>query len=225
MKATLIPLLLAAALTAACGDETGVTGEGRLRVVHLSPDAPPVDLILDGDTVLTDVPYLGASDYLDASEGGHALQVSVADTTTTLIDTDITVADATDYTVLVADSVHAIEPIVLTDDNSTPPAGKARFRVVQGAPSAPAVDIYVTEPGADLTNETPVATDVSLGDVSAYIDADVGTYEVRGTSRGKKDVVIDGTLTVESGQVRTAIAVDAAGGGASFDLLVLSDLN
>jgi hypothetical protein len=49
---------------------------------------------------------------------------------------------------------------------------------------------------------------------------------VRVTSAGTKTVVIDsGTLTLSSGQVRTAIAVDAAGGGAPFDLLVLEDLN
>jgi hypothetical protein len=38
-------------------------------------------------------------------------------------------------------------------------------------------------------------------------------------------VIDSGSLTLVSGQVRTAIAVDAAGGGGPFDLLVLSDLN
>ena len=46
------------------------------------------------------------------------------------------------------------------------------------------------------------------------------------TPAGTKTVVIDsGTLTLSSGQVRTAIAVDAPGGGAPFDLLLLQDLN
>jgi len=38
-------------------------------------------------------------------------------------------------------------------------------------------------------------------------------------------VIDSGTLTLASGEVRTAMAVDAAGGGAPFDLLVLADLN
>ena len=51
-------------------------------------------------------------------------------------------------------------------------------------------------------------------------------HPVRVTTTGTKIVVIDsGTLTLESGQVRTAIAVDAPGGGAPFDLLILEDLN
>ena len=46
------------------------------------------------------------------------------------------------------------------------------------------------------------------------------------TPAATKTVVIDsGTLTLGSGEVRTAIAVDATGGGAPFDLLLLEDLN
>ena len=44
------------------------------------------------------------------------------------------------------------------------------------------------------------------------------------TPTGTKDVLIDsGALTVESSQVRTVIAVEAAGGGEPFNLLVLND--
>jgi hypothetical protein len=46
------------------------------------------------------------------------------------------------------------------------------------------------------------------------------------TPTGSKTVAIDsGALTLASGQVRTAIAVDAAGGGVPFDLLLLQDVN
>jgi len=39
-------------------------------------------------------------------------------------------------------------------------------------------------------------------------------------------VVIDsGTLTLTTGQIRTAIARDITGGGAPFGLILLSDLN
>jgi uncharacterized protein DUF4397 len=224
MKRMILMLALAAGALTACGDNSGVTGQGRLRIVHLSPDGPPVDATLDGDTLLTNLAYLGSSDYLDLSEAGHTLQISAFETGATLIDTDVTIADATDYTLLAADSLRKIRPILLTDDNSPPPAGKIRVRAVQGAPSAPTgVDIYVTQPGTDLTNETPAATNVKFGAVSPYVDADAGTYEVRVTPTGSTEVLIDGTLTLESGQVRTAIAVDAAAGGGALDLLVLDD--
>ena len=230
MKLKFLTLLLAAgALTAACSDDdanTGPEGEARLRVVHASPDAPDVDVLLDDAEVLGDVPYLTASDYLDTPAGDQNLEVNAAGTATTLIDTDVSLVDGTDYTVIASGLVEAIEPIVLQDDNSAPAAGTARVRAIHGAPGAPAVDIYVTAPGADLETTIPLLANVEFGDVADYIEAPAGDYQVRVTPAGTKTVVIDsGTLALSIGQVRTAIAVDAAGGGAPFDLLVLEDLN
>jgi hypothetical protein len=229
MKLKLLTLLFAAtALMAACSDDdnTGPDGEARVRVVHASPDAPDVDVLVDDAGVAGDVPYLTASDYLDVSAGDHNLKVNAAGTTTTVIDADVSLLDGTDYTVIASGLVAAIEPIVLEDDNSAPAAGTARVRAIHGAPSAAAVDIYITAPGEDLEAETPALGNVEFGDVADYIEAPVGDYQVRVTPAGTKTVVIDsGTLTLESGQVRTAIAVDAAGGGPPFDLLVLEDLN
>ena len=230
MKLKFLTLLLAAgALTAACSDDddnTGPEGEARVRVVHASPDAPDVDVLVDDAEVLGDVPYLTASAYLDVPAGDQNLKVNAAGTATALIDTDVSLVDGTDYTVIASGLVEAIEPIVLQDDNSAPAAGNARVRAIHGAPGAPAVDIYVTAPGADLETTIPLLASVEFGDVADYIEAPAGDYQVRVTPAGTKTVVIDsGTLALSSGQVRTAIAVDAAGGGAPFDLLVLEDLN
>ena len=229
MKLKLLTLLLAAtALTAACSDDdnTGPEGEARVRVVHASPDAPSVDVLLDDAEVLSDVPYLASSAYLATSAGDHNLKVNAAGTASTAIDADVTLADGTDYTVIASDLVAAITPIVLADDNTAPAAGNARVRAIHGAPSAPAVDIYVTAPGVDLGAATPVLTGVAFGDVADYLEVPAGEYQVRVAPAGTKTVAIDsGALTLESGQVRTAIAVDAPGGGAPFDLLVLADSN
>ncbi len=230
MKLKLLTLLLAGtALTAACSDDddnTGPGGEARVRVVHASPDAPAVDVLVDDAEVLGDVPYLASSGYLDLAPGQRNLKVNAAGTATTVIDADVDLTDGADYTVIASGPVAAIAPIVLEDDNTAPSAGNVRVRAIHGAPGAPAVDIYVTAPGADLEAETPALTGVEFGDVADYIEAPAGDYQVRVTPAGSKAVVIDsGTLSLASGQVRTAIAVDAAGGGAPFDLLVLPDLN
>ena len=100
MKRTLVLFLLAAAaLSAACSDDgnTAPEGQGRLRIVHVSPDAPNLDVVLDGDTVASDIAYLGSSDYLELSAAGHVMQISETNTSTTLIDQDVTVADGVDY--------------------------------------------------------------------------------------------------------------------------------
>ena len=229
MKRTLVLLLLAAAaLSGACSDDdnTAPEGQGRLRIVHASPDAPDLDVVVDGDTVATGITYLGSSDYLQLSAAAHVMQLSETNTSTTLIDEDVTVADGADYTVIVANTLNEIEALVLTDDNNTPPAGTIRVRAVHGAKAAGAVDIYVTDPGTDLTLTSPVASNVLFRQALPYVEANAGTYQVRVTPTGSKDVIIDsGALTLVNGQVRTVIAVEAAGGGEPFNFLVLDDLN
>ena len=228
MNLKMMTLLLAVALTPACSDDetTGPTDEARVRVVHASPDAPAVDVLVDGAEVLADVPYLGVSEYLDLSAGERSLTVNAAGTPTTVIDADVRLAEGADYTVIAGGTVGSIAPIVLQDDNTAPAAGNARVRAIHGAPGAPAVDVYVTAPGADLAQVAPTLTGVEFGDVADYLEVPAGDYQVRVTPTGDTNVVIDsGVLSLAGGQVRTAIAVDAAGGGAPFDLLLLSDLN
>jgi hypothetical protein len=230
MKIKLLSLLLvASALSAACSDDdnTGPDAtDARVRVVHASPDAPNVDVLVDDAVALSNVPYLAVSDYLEVPSGDRNLKVNAAGTATTVIDADADLAEGSDYTVIASGLAEAIEPIVLEDDNTAPAAGNVRVRAIHGAPSAPAVDIYVTGPGIDLATETPVLANVEFGQVADYLEAPAGTYQVRVTPTGSKTVVIDsGTLTLASGQVRTVIAVDATGGGAPFDLLLLEDVN
>lgn len=230
MNRKLLTLLLATtALVGACSDDddnTGPDGEAQLRVVHASPDAPAVDVLVDDAVVLSNVAYLQSSSYLDVPDGERNIKVNAAGTSTTVIDADADLADGSDYTVIASGLLASIEPIVLEDDNTAPGSGNVKVRAIHGAPSAPAVDVYVTAPGADLSGATPVLTGVEFGDVADYLEVPAGEYQVRVTLAGTTTVAIDsGPITLSSGQIRTVIAVDAAGGGAPFDFLLLQDLN
>jgi hypothetical protein len=181
----------------------------HVRVIHGSPDAPAVDVLLDGEVVLTNVPYLAASDYLAVAAGEHNIQVRASGTETTVIDTDVTVEADVDYTVIATDFVASITPVILVDDRTLPGEGLARVRVGHGAPSAPNVDVYVTAPDGELVD--PVLTDVPFQVFSDYLMLDTGTYRVRVTPTGTTDVAIDtGPLDIGSDVVLTAI-VDNAG--------------
>ena len=231
MKLRLLTLGLAATVFAAgCSDDddsgTGPTTEAGVRVVHASPDAPNVDVLVDDAQVLSAVPYLGSSSYLAVPAGSRNVKVNAAGTSTTVIDADLDLTTGIDYTVIAGGLVSEIEPLVLEDDRTAPTAGNVKVRAVHGAPSAPAVDVYVTAPGADLQSATPALTSVPFGAASDYLTVPAGDYQVRVTPAGSKTVAIDsGSLTLAAGQVRTVIAVDNPGGGAPFDFLMLADLN
>jgi hypothetical protein len=228
MRFAQLALVMAAALAAAaCDDDTAApASEARVRVVHASPDAPNVDVVVDGATVLSNVPFGAASVYLPVDAGNRQFQVRPAGSSTAVIDANQDLDDGNDYTIIASGLVANISALALRDDNAVPAAGQVRLRVVHGAPSAPAVDVYVTAPGADLDAATPTLTSVPFGAASDYLEVPAGNYQVRVTVAGTRTVAIDtGTLSLAAGEVRTAIALDAPGGGPPFSVLLLADRN
>lgn len=228
--------LLALALTVgiagpACSDDnttepTPMPASANVRVVHASPDAPNVDVLVDGAIVLTNVPYEAASAYLAVPAGTRNLQVRATGTTTTVINADVPLTAGTYYTVMATGPVASIQPLVLTDDLANPAAGNVKVQLVHAAPSAPTVDIYVTAPGADISMMSPTLTAVPFRGYSNYLEVPAGTYQVRITPTGTKTVALDtGDLVLAAGQIRTGVALDAVGGGAPFGAIVLADKN
>lgn len=229
-----LPTLLALALTVgiagpACSDDdpTGPTAAtANVRVVHASPDAPNVDVLVDGAVVLTNVPYEAASAYLAVPAGTRNFKVNATGTTTTVIDADVPLTAGESYTVMATGLVAAIQPLVLTDDLANPASGNVKVRLVHAAPSAPTVDIYVTAPGADLATASPTLSGVPFRGYSDYLEVPAGNYQVRVTVAGTKTVAIDsGTLSIMAGEIRSGVALDNAGGGAPFGAIVLADKN
>lgn len=220
-----LAMLGMAATVAACSDDDPVDTT-RLRAVHLSPDAPNVDILVNGSQVASDVAYEENTGYLTVPSGTTDILVQPVGTNVNAIDASPDLDPNTDYTVLAANLVADIEPILLTDNNQAPTSGNVKVRIVHGAPSAPAVDVYVTAPGADLATATPTLTNVSFGVASGYLSVPAGSYQIRVTPTGTKTVVIDsGSVPLASGQIRTVIATDAPGGGAPFGAIILADLN
>ena len=228
-KPTLALALLATFALAACDDDDDVTGPvatAQLRVVHASPDAPNVDVLLDNAPVLTNVAYKAASNYLEVPSGSRNLKVRATGTSTVVIDQNGTLAQDGFYTVLATGRVASIAPVVLTDDQTSPASGNIRLRLVHASPTAGNVDIYVTAPTADLATATPTLANVAFRAASNYLEVPAGTYRVRITPAGTKTVAIDANnVALVAGQVRTAVAVDAPGGGTPLGAILLADKN
>jgi hypothetical protein len=227
-----LPLFVALAL-AAC-DATSDTGfappaqAGRLRVVNASPDtarARTVNARIDGVPLAANLAYKGVTTYALTLAGTRAIAArKTADTSIVVFDTTVTIADATDYSVLVTGTGSDVRALVLADTNAAPPSGSVRIRVLHASPGMGPVDVYVAAPGADLTAETPDATNLAFRAATTYLTLPAGSHEVRFTTTGTKTVVLTGpTLALTGDQIRTVVALDAAGGGMPFTFATLND--
>ncbi|MET0555882.1 MAG: DUF4397 domain-containing protein [Vicinamibacteria bacterium] len=138
---------LAVLALVSCGDDdvTGSSGTAQLRVAHLSPDAPAVDVRLNGTVALRGVSYPTVGAYAAVPAGRTRIEVVPAGATSpVVIDATVDLVRDTAYTVAATGLLSAgdLKPLVLTDDRAA--GGQAKVRFVHAGPDAPAVDVAVT---------------------------------------------------------------------------------
>jgi LPXTG-motif cell wall-anchored protein len=174
----------------------------RVRVVHASPDAPAVDVWVNGNVAFSNAPFKGITDYASLDAGSYQVQVTPTEATEPIvIDATLDLAGGTDYTVVAVGQLENIEPLVLVDNNSAPAAGKAHVRFVHASPDAPAVDIAVTG-GPVLFSNIPFK---GVGD---YLPVDAGTYDLEARVAGTDTVALSVPgVALEEGTVYTIFAM------------------
>ncbi|WP_255195052.1 DUF4397 domain-containing protein [Halorarius litoreus] len=208
--------------------ETEAGGDARVRVAHLSPNAPNVDVYVDDSAVLEDVAFGTVSDYLEVAAGAHTVEITAAgDPDTSVFEGEVTAEAGTDYTVAAIgevgeDADQPFEPLVLMDNNEAPDSETARVRAVHASPDAPAVDI--------TAGDTVLFDGVAYGG-SGDVEVPAGDYtvEIRGdTPENDGEVAASFDLTLEGGTVYSAFAAgyltpDDEPASTPFDLIVTQD--
>ncbi|MBD3167754.1 DUF4397 domain-containing protein [bacterium] len=209
--ARLAMLLLPAFVLVACGDDddNGASPDpdySYVRVAHLSPNAPAVDVWLDGEIVLEDVTFEGFSEYLEVETGDRMIQVTPADEETpVVIDAMVTLETDEYYTVaatglLEGSGMEAINATVLVDDRSVD-AEQAKVRFVHAGPDAPAVDILTA--GSD----TPLFDNIAFRESGDYAAVPGGAYTlIVRTDAGEEEVIRFAPLALEAGKNYTVFA-------------------
>lgn len=223
MKKTIPALLLAmtlAVVSLGCGSNNGTVepdvGMAELQVAHLSPDAGPVDIWLDGEVVLPNVPFELISGYLAIEAGDRRVQVTPAgQTSPVVIDAVLPIAAGTATTVAATGLLGAmdVQPIVLADDRNA--GSQVQVRFVHASPDAPPVDVAVTG-GPVLIGNT------AFREASDYTTVAGGTYdlEVRLADTTTVALSLPGTVLTNGTNI-TVFAVGEAGNGTLGALVAL----
>ena len=180
--------------------------QARVRVVHASPDAPAVDVLVNDGVAFSNAPFKGITDYAALDTGTYNVKVvPTGATMPVVIEADLDL-EAKDYTVVAVGLLENIEPLVLVDNNSTPEAGKAHVRFVHASPDAPAVDIAVQGGPVLFSN-------IAFKEIGDYMPVDAGTYDLEVRLAGTETVALAVPgLALADGTVYTVFAMGLAGG-------------
>jgi hypothetical protein len=203
------------------------SGTARVRVAHMSPEAPDIATAVDGRVVPAGlgVPFGAVGNYAEIPAGTRRLTVTELNDDGVFFDDEVSL-EAADYTFVAAGEVIDGEPefrlLPLVDDNSDPGENTARLRVIHVSPDAGPVNVTL-EAGPTLFEG------FGFGD-DGYVPLEAGDYTVQvrhGTTDDDGEVVHDRELSLDAGSVYTAFAagyldVESAA-GASFKLTVVKD--
>ncbi len=215
-----------ARLAAAAGVALGMIGlaapaasaaesTGWLRLAHLSPNTPAVDVYLysfgnsSAEVVLKHVTYGTVSPYEKVPSGEYTVAMrgaGAAASSKPVLSTTINVAPGHAYTVAGMGPASGLRLQVLNDALTTP-AGKSLVRVIQA--SLLEHKVTVTADGHTLASNLPFA------DVTSYKPVKAGTWDVHAEGGGDKTAK---AIELSAGSIHTIVVLDDPGH------LVLDDL-
>ncbi|NIR49336.1 DUF4397 domain-containing protein, partial [candidate division KSB1 bacterium] len=181
-------------------------GQSRVLVVHASPNAPGVDLLLDDSVAGTNLEFPNNTGYLTVDSGTRNVKVNVSGTTTTVIEANLDLEAGVNYSVFAVDSVSSISALVLQDDLTDPASGQAKVRFLHLSPDAPAVDIT-------LTDGTVIFANKAFKEFTDFTPLDAATYDLQVRVAGTNTVALDlPGITLEAGKIYTVFAKGFLGG-------------
>lgn len=185
--------------------------KARVRVVHASPDAPAVDVWVNGAPAFTNAPFKGITPYAELDGGNYDVQVVPAGATSpVVIKGTLGFGAGKDYTVIAVGKLANIAPLVLEDNNAIPADGKAHVRFIHASPDAPAVDIAVKGGPVLFKN-------VAFKGVGEYLPVAAGTYDLQVRLAGTDTVALSVPgVKLDNKTVYTVFAMGLAGGQPSL---------
>ena len=181
---SIMALALGVILIGGCSDDADSmpmadAEKASLRVMHLSPDAPEVDIFVNGmDKAVEALPFAAGTGYLTVDEGMYDFAVApnggmVGDSVLDI--NDITLSKDTFYTAVAFGMLNNISALALVDDYSALEPGLIRVRAIHTADGVGEVDIWnIPEAG----NPGALYEDVGYGMVGNYLELPEGAYTI-----------------------------------------------
>jgi hypothetical protein len=210
LAASALLLGIPAAATAFASSAT--SGTGWIRLAHLSPNTPAVDVYLysfddsNAMIVLHHVAYGTVSPYESVRAGDYSVAMRAAGASATsqpVLSTSVTIAAGHAYTVAGMGPESGLRLQVLDDDLTTPP-GQALVRVIQASLKQQEVKVTL--------GSTVLSGSLKFASVSVYQAVTPGaeSVSVSAVSAGAGDA--NSSVTLAAGTVHTLVVLDGASG-------------
>jgi hypothetical protein len=185
--------------------------DAYVRLAHLSPDTPNVDVYVSSvadpkdSFVVPGVGYGAVSPYRALAPGSYVVSMrgaGAAADSPPVISTTVDAKAGQAYTVAGTGLSASLGLTVLSDQLALPPADKAAVRCINGAVSASSVDL-------GQAGKQPWATGVKFATTTPYTDVSLGTWTLHVSAPGKPSV--DLPVTIDANSTYSVVLLDKKG--------------
>jgi hypothetical protein len=181
---------------------------GWIRLAHLSPNTPPVDVYLysfgnsHAMLVLHHVAYGTVSGYQKVNAGEYTVAMRGANASPSsqpVLSTSVQITAGGAYTVAGMGPAKGLRLQVLTDRLTTPP-GKSLVRVIQASLRYQKLTV--------MANNRTLAKGLDFAHVTNYVSTPPGSFDVHVAGMGGKGAT---EISLAAGSIHTLVVLDAAG--------------
>ena len=212
-------LALCVCVLEGCGGSSG-SGTGNLRFLQASPDAPQVNLLIDGHPIATGLGYINATGYVSVRSGSRHVQVAPVNGGSPILDTSVNVVSSGNQTLILTGSAASAHSLLLTDGVTNATTGDGNVRVVNASSTGGPADVYIVPAGSSIAGIPPTVANLAFNTDTGYELVPIGAYEVIMTTPGTKNAVLDtGSINLASSVNHTVVALDGTSGGVTFTQL------
>lgn len=184
------------------GDALGIPAPGfaRLGVINANVDALRFDLVVDNQTLVRDVDYLGfvdPPDYVSVRSGRHSIRIVESGTSNTVGPFTFTLPDQRDVTVLIGGFAQSPYLVLLDEEN-----GQALF---------PSATVRIVDPdGRDRSTIRAMLADATIAAGDGGHDVDPGAHTL--TVADGDRVIARAPVRLEPGARYVVVPVDRTTG-------------
>jgi len=211
-----------------CADPGTDPTKAQVRFVNASGGYAALDLLVDDKRKFASVGYGATATYegIDPSKADSV--ITRPDSTTPLLSSTLAVKTDRHYALIAFGGEGALQSVLLDENAAQPDKGKAVVRVLNAAPDAGSLDIYLTGPNEPLSTAVALRAAVEVGKSTDYSTVDAGdtvTWRLRITAAGdRSDLRLDvASLTLPSRGAATFVITPTTGGVLVHALLMVQE--
>ena len=170
-----------------------MTEYGYVRLIHASPDAPGVDVYVDGERIASNVLYAQPVNYIAVPVGAREFEAYVTGTTQNpVLRGEVNVMKGMYFTLAAIGNLQNLRPLLVVDNMKPTMPQQVQVRAIHVSYDAPAVDVIASE-------ETVLFENIRYGDITQYTAVSPATYTFRVRLTGNSEAVV---LTVPNQSLR-----------------------